>query len=333
MIGHIIKRKKIVDTHEKETFIATYDWAKEQGDLPWAHNEPTLFSAEICRIRKPGRALDIGCGAGTDSVFLASQGWDVTSLDFVPKALEFTQARAEAAGVSVTPVEADITQWEPPGEYDLVLDHGLLHNMDPVRHSAYRETVMKCIAPDGDFILLHWHPLYPGQANGKMGPTRVDRDDIKAFFAPELQERYFAREEFEYLPSAVGGGMVQAYYWFRNNRSRSQPAELVAQIEATLTRHEVNFKALIDSGVPGDASDELLRSMLGPGRFGIHHVAPSAEEAGDILDQFAQSAGKPTDYIEKLFKVFGSAEAGSICLDDARCDVCDVSFCKRQRYR
>ena len=73
---------------------------------------------------------------------------------FVPKALEFTQARAAAAGVSVTPVEADITTWEVPGAFDLVLDHGLLHNMDPVRYPAYRERIMSAVADDGAGHLL-----------------------------------------------------------------------------------------------------------------------------------------------------------------------------------
>ncbi len=198
------------NTHEQETFTATYDWSKGCENRRWSHREPALFLAEICRRRGSGSALDIGCGGGTDSVFLASQGWGVTALDFVSKALDYTQARAEAQGVSVTPVVADITTWEPPQQYDLILDHGLLHNMDPVRHEAYRETLLKALAPDGEFVLLHWHPRYEGQPNGKMGPTRVGRDDIKAFFAPDLQERYFAREEFEDLTSLVGGGMVQA---------------------------------------------------------------------------------------------------------------------------
>ncbi len=46
-------------THEKDTFFGTYDWAKGWEDLPWAHEEPTLFLAEICRRREPGKALDI----------------------------------------------------------------------------------------------------------------------------------------------------------------------------------------------------------------------------------------------------------------------------------
>ena len=47
-------------THEKESFFQIYDWAKGWQDLPWAHDEPTLLLVNICQVRKPGKALDIG---------------------------------------------------------------------------------------------------------------------------------------------------------------------------------------------------------------------------------------------------------------------------------
>lgn len=321
-----------MSTHELDTFNATYDWAKNWEDLPWSHNEPTVFLSEICRRRKPGKALDIGCGAGTDSVFLASQGWEVTSLDFVAKALEYTQQRAAEQGLSVNPVVADITTWEPPEQYDIVLDHGLLHNMDPVRHDAYRETVMKALAPDGEFVLLHWHPRYDGQPNGKMGPTRVNRADIKSFFAPDLQERFFAREEFEDLTSLVGGGMVQAYYWFRRNQSWAQPAGLVKQIEATMTANGADLEAIRGAAASG-ADDDLLAIMFGPGRFGFRHTLPDAAEVPALIDELAGMAGCEAGYLEKLLRAFGDPEQSNICIADARCDRCDVPFCKRLRYR
>ncbi|MGI9290793.1 MAG: class I SAM-dependent methyltransferase [Gammaproteobacteria bacterium] len=317
-----------MSTHEKNTFTATYDWASKWEDLPWSHSEPTLFLSEVCRRREPATALDIGCGGGTDSLFLASQGWDVTALDFIDKALEYTQQRAKDAGLSLTTVEADITTWEPPQQYDLILDHGLLHNMDPERHDAYREVLLKALAPGGEFILLHWHPAYEGQQNGKMGPTRVGRADIKRFFAPELQERYFAREEFEDLTSLVGGAMVQAYYWFRHNKSWLQPAELIAQIEATLARHSVEV-----TDVSGAVSDELLAIIFGPGRFGYRYDLPEVAEVKDLIAELAERAGKDTDYVGNLLQVFASADHSNICITDARCDVCEVSFCKRLRYR
>jgi len=331
-----------MNTHEKDTFLQTYDWVKSWEELPWAHDEATLFLANISLLgkaggAKPGKALDIGCGAGTDSVFLAEQGWDVTSLDFMPKALEFTQQRAEAAGVSVTPVEADITTWEPPHQFDLVLDHGLLHNMDPERYPAYRDCIMRMVADDGHFVLLHWHPLFPDQPQGKIGPTRVSREDIKTFFAPEFQERFFAREEFEDLPEMVGRGMTQAYYWFQHNQAEAHPDELVTQIEATLTKHGCNFLGYIeeagDASLDADVSAELMACILGPGRLGISHTVPATDAVGDLIAAFAAKAGRSAIEIENLLRVFASDKHGKVCMTNAKCTECDVKFCKRLRYR
>lgn len=315
-----------VSTHEKETFLQTYQWAKERDQLPWAHEDPTLFLAEVMRRRPAGTALDIGCGSGTDSVFLARHGWDVTSLDFVPKALEFTRERARAEGVDVQPVEADITAWEVPRAFDLVLDHGLLHNMDPVRHPAYRERILKAVAPDGDFLLLHWHPLFPGQQSGEVGPRRVSREDIKEFFAPEFQERFFAREEFEDLPEMVGGGMTQAYYWFRRNHAHWQPAELLDQVRSTLTRH--GYEA--EPGKAPELPAGRLATLIGPGRLGITHKVPPDDEAEALLAAWAPRAGE--DAISLLHQ-FASDEHSGICGAAPKCPECDVVFCKRLRYR
>lgn len=325
-------------SQELKTFNATYDWAKNWQELPWSHDEPSLFLAEICRARRPGRALDMGCGSGTDSVYLAGQGWDVTALDFVPKALEYTEERARAAGVTVKPVVADITEWAAPCAYDLVLDHGLLHNMDPQRHAAYRERVMKAISDDGDFLLLHWHPRYPGQANGKMGPRRVAREDILDFFAPELQERYFAREEFEDLPDMVGGGMAQAYYWFRRNPAYLSPVAMLDQIRATLKRHSYDYQAVIgksgDKPLDAGLAPELMARVIGPGRLGLTHHAPDPDAIPGIIAAWAKRTGASAREVESLLTVFASAQHGKVCVAAApRCGECDVALCKRQRYR
>ncbi len=327
-----------MSTHEKQTFFATYDWAKNWQDLPWAHEHPTLFLAEICQQRGPGRALDIGCGAGTDSVYLAKRGWEVTALDFMPKALQYTQARAKDAGVTVTPVEADITAWSPPAPFDLVLDHGLLHNMDPVRYPAYRQTVLDSIADEGDFVLLHWHPRYPGQPGGRMGPRRVGREDILTFFAPELQERFFAREEFEDLPDLVGGGMSQAYYWLKRNRAESHPLELIEQIRATFRRHQVDIDSALataaDKAVKAKvAAPDLLSRLVGPGRLGLSHQPPSPGEAETLVKRWSAAAGQDAQATLNLFTLFTASDFGDLCGRAPKCPQCEVRICKRLRYR
>jgi SAM-dependent methyltransferase len=325
-------------TDELKTFMATYEWAKTWRDLPWAHDEATLFLAELCAKRKPGRALDIGCGAGTDSVYLAQRGWEVTALDFIPRALEFTAARAREAGVTVTPVQADITTWQSEQPYDLVLDHGLLHNLDPVRHPAYRQTVLQLLAGEGDLILLHWHPRFPGQVNGKMGPRRVSREDIQAFFAPELQERFFAREEFEDLPELVGGGMTQAYYWFQRNQAQRQAAVLIEQIEATLRRHKIDAAGLIAAAGSRPVAARLVSldlpsRLIGPGRLGISHQVLAPVAAEQRLREWAAQSGLDAHHVQQLFNLFMSADHGDICGTTPKCTQCEVRFCKRLRYR
>jgi len=116
--------------------------------------------------------------------------------------------------LNVSTVEADITTWEPVGEFDLVLDHGLLHNTDSERHQAYRERVIASLRKGGHFVILHWLKRTPDESQSEMGPTRASREEVNAFFAPELSEHNFVYEEYEGLPESVGGSMAQAYYWF-----------------------------------------------------------------------------------------------------------------------
>lgn len=320
---------------DRQGFLATYEWAKGWQELPWAHEEPTLFLAEVCRARTPGRALDLGCGSGTDSVFLASMGWEVTALDFVPKALEYTRQRAAERGLELQLVEADITAWQPPEAYDLVLDHGLLHNLDAALHAAYRERVLQALAPQGDFILVHWHPLFAGQADGRMGPTRRDRATIKAFLAPELEEQWFACEDFADLPDMVGGGMTQACYWFRHNQAWLRPRELLGQLQATLRRHGFDTAAWL-ADAPGGTSlaPAHLARLVGPGRLGISHLSPDADAAAGLLERWARQAGIDPGEALGLLTAFASPDLAGICVPGAPlCGQCEVRFCRRQRHR
>ncbi|MGI9309644.1 MAG: class I SAM-dependent methyltransferase [Gammaproteobacteria bacterium] len=207
-----------MSTHEKETFFGVYGYAETWQDLPWSHETQTDFLTDIVAEHDgTGAALDIGCGGGTDSLYMAREGWDTTALDFMPKALDMTRERAAAEGLTVKTVEADIIEWAPDRSYDLVLDHGLLHNMDPVRYAAYREKVMSTIAPGGNFVILHWLQRTPEEQQAEMGPRRVSREDINKFFAPELVEHKFTADEHFDLPESVSkdGTMSQATYWFR----------------------------------------------------------------------------------------------------------------------
>ena len=79
----------------------------------------------------PGRALDIGCGTGDSSIYLAQHGWQVIGVDYV-KPLAKARAKAGANRVSAEFVEADVTRLSATGigaGFDLVVDNGCLHGM------------------------------------------------------------------------------------------------------------------------------------------------------------------------------------------------------------
>jgi SAM-dependent methyltransferase len=81
--------------------------------------------AEVGDLR-PGHALDAGCGHGSDALWLAARGWQVTAVDFAATALGFARSMAEAMGPDVAEridwVEADLATWAPQRDgYDLVV--------------------------------------------------------------------------------------------------------------------------------------------------------------------------------------------------------------------
>ena len=80
------------------------DWNDRyrDGNLPWDTGRP---SSELQRVLsrnaiQPCRALELGCGTGTNSVWLAQQGFEVTGIDVAPLAVERAEERAHAAGVT-----------------------------------------------------------------------------------------------------------------------------------------------------------------------------------------------------------------------------------------
>jgi SAM-dependent methyltransferase len=117
----------------------------------------------------PGRALDIGCGTGTDSIYLAQHGWDVTGVDMVPRALAIAHRRAEEAGVSLRFVEGDVA---------LLVDFGCFHTIPPDRRDAYVESVSKVAAPGSTFLLF-----------GFARPPRLAPMEA-GFTAEEVRERF-----------------------------------------------------------------------------------------------------------------------------------------------
>ena len=85
---------------------------------------PLPLVVETASEMKPGRVLDLACGAGRNALWLAERGWSVTAVDGSPAAIELVRRRASARGVNVNAQVADLEKGEyviEPSQWDLVL--------------------------------------------------------------------------------------------------------------------------------------------------------------------------------------------------------------------
>ena len=124
----------------------------------------------------PGRALDLGCGSGTDSIYLATHGWDVTGVDIVPEALDLARRRAAAAGVAPRFVQGDATRLSDvgvTGPFALVLDFGCLHTLPSDQRSGYVRSVSAVTGP-GATLLLYGFARPPMFAPMQAGLTAAE---------------------------------------------------------------------------------------------------------------------------------------------------------------
>jgi SAM-dependent methyltransferase len=103
-----------------------------------------------------GRALDLGCGPGRNTLHLARHGFAVDAVDLSPKALAWARERTGQAGVEATFHRADaftLTERDLDGPYDLIYDSGCFHHLPPHRRVGYLAFLDRFLAPGGSFGL------------------------------------------------------------------------------------------------------------------------------------------------------------------------------------
>ncbi len=103
---------------------------------------------------KPGRALDLGCGSGSNSLMLAEQGWSVMGIDWSEEAVRLANEAAAMSKLDARFVMDDVTSWKPTETFDLVIStYALPTGEDAV--SALR-TAKSAMAEGGTLLVVEW---------------------------------------------------------------------------------------------------------------------------------------------------------------------------------
>jgi len=150
----------------------------ESGDVPWDTGYP---STELIRTIKeegipPGRALELGCGTGTNSIWLAQQGFDVTGVDISPLALEQARHKAASAGVPIRFLEADVLN--PPSldaPFPFFFDRGCYHVVRRIDVEKFLSTLELISQPGTVGLVLTGN----SKEKHEPGPPVVSEQEIR----------------------------------------------------------------------------------------------------------------------------------------------------------
>lgn len=141
-----------------------------------------------------GDVLDAGCGTGENALFLASRGHRVWGVDFVPRAIERAQQKAQERGLSVTFRVQDALDMENLGlTFETVIDSGLFHALSDPDRLRFVRSLAAVLQPGGTCFMLAFSELEPG----KNGPRRVTQQEIRAVFKDGWRINWIRAAVFE----------------------------------------------------------------------------------------------------------------------------------------
>jgi len=173
-------------------------------ELGWELGKPRPILREYVEkgLVKKGKALDICCGAGTNTVYLAEKGFDVTGIDIAPKAVEYAKKKAAQAKVHVAfkvqnflklPFEAE--------EFDFVFDMGCFHHVKPEDRATFINGVHRVLKKGGNYLLTCF-----SYKNGHAWNHFTKQQLVDLFSG------LFEMGEFRHYPSVEGDGVTRYFY-------------------------------------------------------------------------------------------------------------------------
>lgn len=174
-----------------------FEWAYRNGGPPWdiGRAQPAIVGL-VEQGLIAGDVIDVGCGTGENTLYLASRGLGVFGVDAAPSAIAQAQEKARQRGSSATFLVADALALEGLGRtFDAAIDCGLFHTFSDADRVRFERSLHRALRPGARYVLLCFNEHQPGG----FGPRRVTQAEIRATFATGwtldsiVAERFAAR--------------------------------------------------------------------------------------------------------------------------------------------
>jgi len=175
--------------------------------IPWHTESPSGILVDLVRSGKvmPCNAIDLGCGAGTNALYLAGIGFEMTGVDISPRAIEVARERAALKGVRCTFLVADLLGdlHEIRDTFDFAYDWELLHHIFPEDRERYAGNVRRLLRPGGKYLSVCFSdedPQFGGSGKVRKTPLGTtlyfsSEEELGDLFAPFFTIRNLTTRE------------------------------------------------------------------------------------------------------------------------------------------
>ncbi|MBI4670381.1 MAG: methyltransferase domain-containing protein [Chloroflexi bacterium] len=167
-----------------------FQWQYLTGKTPWDTNitPPELVQLIEHEHFPRGRVLELGCGTGTNALYLAQRGFQVVGIDFASRAIDAARRKAKAAHAQIEFRRADVLAPGPfEHPFDLILDIGCFHGLDAAARARYAHNARQWTHP-GSVLLMY--AFFPRAFYGlELGITR---DEMEKLFGADFARGNYA---------------------------------------------------------------------------------------------------------------------------------------------
>jgi methyl halide transferase len=162
-------------------------WDKRyaSGDLPWdtGRHDGSLERIIARHSVQPCRVLELGCGTGSNAIWLAERGFEVSAVDVSPLAVARARSKAQHANVEVDFVESDVFEGAfPPAAFGFVFDRGCFHSFpEPEERDRFAQYVHDHLQPGGLWLSLIGSKDSPPREEG---PPKLSAAEVLSHVEP-----------------------------------------------------------------------------------------------------------------------------------------------------
>ena len=149
-----------------------------------------------------GKTLDLCCGAGTNMIYLAQEGFEVTGIDVSKTAIKYAKAKAEQTKAQINfVIESFVDLSFRDEEFDFVFDMGCFHHVEIEDRPTFIKGIYRVLKKGSDYLLTCF-----SYKNGKAWNHFTEKQLIRLFSV------YFEIIEIKHY-SSVEGDSVRRYFY------------------------------------------------------------------------------------------------------------------------